>query len=235
MSATIALPTAMVRGHATAFGVFQFIVAALVMSLIIGVFGLQPGAAGAALQFDSTLVRPGTVAESNLSEPANGAEEVPAVPLSPKMRAALEQVSRRYHVSMEALRPVFEAAQGAGRRLHLDPLLIVAVIGVESGFNPLSESVMGAQGLMQIIPRFHQEKLPDDGGDLPLLDPITNVHVGAQVLKESIRRNGGLTEGLQQFGGAANDPDRRYASRVLAEKQRLEQAAAQSRSRTSDS
>jgi hypothetical protein len=57
------------------------------------------------------------------------------------------------------------------------------------------------------------------------LDPVTNVQVGAKVLKESIRRNGGLESGLQQFAGAANDPDRRYATKVLAEKQRLEQAA----------
>ena len=45
------------------------------------------------------------------------------------------------------------------------------------------------------------------------------------MLKESIRRNGGVANGLQQFAGASNDPDRRYSSKVLAEKQRLEQAA----------
>ncbi|MGB8544076.1 MAG: lytic transglycosylase domain-containing protein, partial [Azonexus sp.] len=55
--------------------------------------------------------------------------------------------------------------------------------------------------------------------------PVTNVQVGAKVLHESIRRSGGVENGLQQFGGALNDPDRRYASKVLAEKQRLEQAA----------
>ena len=48
--------------------------------------------------------------------------------------------------------------------------------------------------------------------------------VGTKVLHESIRRFGGIENGLQQFGGALNDPDRRYASKVLAEKQRLEQA-----------
>lgn len=54
---------------------------------------------------------------------------------------------------------------------------------------------------------------------------MTNVQVGARVLKEAIQRFGSLEEGLQQFGGAANDPERRYASKVLAEKLRLEQAA----------
>jgi len=52
------------------------------------------------------------------------------------------------------------------------------------------------------------------------------------VLKESIRRYGGLEVGLQQFGGAINDPERRYSSRVLAEKQRLEQAVLRLRTTT---
>ena len=44
------------------------------------------------------------------------------------------------------------------------------------------------------------------------------------MLKESIHRNGGLENGLQQFAGAVNDPERRYSTKVLAERQRLEQA-----------
>jgi hypothetical protein len=78
---------------------------------------------------------------------------------------------------------------------------------------------------MQVMPRFHKDKLPDDAGALPFFDPVTNVQVGARILRESINRNGGLVPGLQQFGGAMNDPDRRYSGKVLAERQRLEQAA----------
>lgn len=144
--------------------------------------------------------------------------------LSARMRGAMDYVSRRYHVSSDALEPIFATAQAAGRQLHLDPLLIIAVIGIESRFNPFSESVVGAKGLMQVMPRFHQDKLPEDADHAAFLDPVINVQVGAKVLKESIRRNGGLENGLQQFGGAIGDPDRRYSSKVLAEKQRLEQA-----------
>lgn len=140
------------------------------------------------------------------------------------MRGALDYVSRRYRVSTEALQPIFATAEVVGRELHLDPLLIIAVIGVESGFNPFSQSVFGAQGLMQVVPRFHKDKLPEEADQAAFLDPVTNVQIGAKVLKESIRRFGGLEDGLQQFGGAANDPDRRYSSKVLAEKQRLETA-----------
>jgi hypothetical protein len=143
-------------------------------------------------------------------------------PLSPRMRSALESVARRYRVSMGALEPIFVAAEAAGRDLRLDPLLIVAVIAVESRFNPFSESVMGAQGLMQVMPRFHQDKLPDGADELSFFDPVLNVRIGARILKESIRRNGGVVPGLQQFAGAADDAEQRYSAKVLQEKARLE-------------
>ncbi|MBI3523570.1 MAG: transglycosylase SLT domain-containing protein [Betaproteobacteria bacterium] len=162
---------------------------------------------------------------ADLRETQPSAEENNGAPLTAEMRAALNFVSRRYRVSAAALNPVFFAAQTAGRQMHLDPLLIVAVIAIESRFNPFAESVAGAQGLMQVMPRWHENKLPENSDRLTLFDPEVNVQIGAQVLRESIRRMGGLIPGLQQFGGAADDPDNSYASRVLAEKQRLEIAA----------
>lgn len=151
--------------------------------------------------------------------------ETPGENLSPRMQAALDYTARRYRVSSEALEPIFAAAQATARQLELDPLLIVAVIAIESRFNPFAESEMGAQGLMQVIPRFHKEKLPADAGKLPFFDPVINVQVGAQALNEYIRRNGGLHGGLQKFAGAADDPEQGYATKVLAEMERLENAA----------
>lgn len=142
--------------------------------------------------------------------------------LSASMALALESVAQRYRVSPEALQPVFLAAQAAAK--DIDPLLIIAIIGIESGFNPFAQSVIGAQGLMQVIPRFHRAKLPPQAGNGAFLDPINNVNVGVQVLQEAIRRQGGLVEGLQYYAGAIDDPERGYANRVIAEKQRLELA-----------
>jgi soluble lytic murein transglycosylase-like protein len=90
---------------------------------------------------------------------------------------------------------------------------------------------MGAQGLMQVMPRYHQDKLPEGADELSFFDPILNVRVGARILRESIRRNGGLTAGLQQFAGAPDDAEQRYAAKVLAEKARLEAAAQRGRLR----
>lgn len=168
---------------------------------------------------------PPVAALASAPSPAEQEPEAAAEILTPRMRAALEHVTSRYRVSAVALEPIFEAAELLGREKGLDPLLIVAVIGIESRFNPYAESHLGAQGLMQVIPRFHQDKLPPGAGKSPLFNPVTNVQVGTQVLHEAIRRHGGLMAGLQRYGGAVNDAEQVYAGKVLAEKQRLEQAA----------
>jgi len=196
-------------------------VAGLVFVMVL--IGLQAGHAGL-IDGLKSLISPVEVVVAE-EEAAEESVEEATVALNPRMRGALDYVSKRYRVSTEALQPIFATAQVVGRQLRLDPLLIIAVIGVESGFNPFSQSVVGAQGLMQVMPRFHMDKLPEEADQSAFLDPVTNVQVGAKVLKESIRRNGGIEGGLQQFAGASNDPDRRYSSKVLAEKQRLEQAA----------
>ncbi|MDR2508183.1 MAG: transglycosylase SLT domain-containing protein [Candidatus Accumulibacter sp.] len=145
--------------------------------------------------------------------------------LSPQMKTALTYVARRYRVSGQALLPLFELAQTVSGESNIDPLLVIAVIGIESRFNPFAESPMGAQGLMQIIPRFHMDKLPADAGENPFLDPEINVRVGVRILEESIKRRGGLVPGLQYYAGSS-DTSASYANRVLAEKQRLEQIIA---------
>lgn len=153
------------------------------------------------------------------------------IPVMPEMRGVADYLARKYRVAATAIEPVIAAAHMVGARVGLDPLLIVAVIAVESSFNPFAESPMGAQGLMQVIPRYHQEKLVAAGqaGERALLDPITNIQVGATVLKESIQRGGGLLAGLQYYAGASADAETQYANRVMAEKERLEQAARRSR------
>lgn len=151
--------------------------------------------------------------------------------LASSMRAAMDYSARKYHVSAEVLQPLFVAAQDAARENGLDPLLVVAVISIESRFNPIAESVAGAQGLMQVMPQWHQDKLPEGAARTALFDPITNIRVGTQVLGESIRREGGLIAGLQQFAGASDDPELGYANKVIAERQQLAALAGRARQR----
>ena len=132
-------------------------------------------------------------------------------------------LSRRYKVALDATEQLVGAAHEAGSRLGMDPLVILAVMAVESRFNPIAESVMGAKGLMQVIPKFHQDKLEEHGGEESVLDPMTNILVGTRILKDAMRRGGGLMPGLQLYAGAFGDDGQQYAQKVMAEKERMQQ------------
>jgi len=142
----------------------------------------------------------------------------------PRYRALASYLSRRYKVAIDAAEPLVGAAYVVGQRVGLDPLIILAVMGIESGLNPIAESVMGAKGLMQVIPKHHQDKFDVSAGEQALLDPMTNILVGARILKEYIRRTGSVESGLQTYAGAMSDSTGTYAQKVMAEKERMRQA-----------
>ncbi len=154
------------------------------------------------------------------------------VTLSPaeeaRYRALSEYVAKRYRVSQDVAFNLVSVAHQAGEELKVDPLLIIAVIAVESSFNPIAESVAGAKGLMQIIPKYHGDKLDEFGGEQSVFDPATNIQVGAQILREYIRQTGSVGIGLQMYAGALGDNEDQYTNKVLGMKQRLQYVASQS-------
>jgi hypothetical protein len=135
-------------------------------------------------------------------------------------------LSRKYRVAPEPISALVAEAFDIAPRNRLDPTLILAVMAIESSFNPFAQSSVGAQGLMQVRTKIHSEKYDDYGGDLAAFDPISNLRVGVEVLRESIARNGSLEAGLRQYVGAANSgEDGGYIAKVLAEQQRLQEVA----------
>jgi soluble lytic murein transglycosylase-like protein len=139
----------------------------------------------------------------------------------PRHRAVADHLARRYRVAGDALDELVGEAYAAGAVTGVDPLLILAVMAVESRFNPIAESDYGAKGLMQVVPRFHLDKLAAHGGQNVVLEPRVNIRVGAQILREYIRQTGSVEEGLQLYAGAVDDPAQGYAQKVVAEKRRL--------------
>lgn len=144
-----------------------------------------------------------------------------------RYRALSDYLARRYRVSQDVAFDLVSHAHRVGGQLQLDPLLIIAVISVESSFNPIAESVAGAKGLMQIIPKYHGDKLEVFGGERAVFDPATNIQVGAQILKEYIRYTGHLGSALQMYNGALGDAEEQYTNRVMGMKQRLQQVVSQ--------
>lgn len=229
MSATISLKHSMKRSTNAAINLIQH---ALIITGLILIIGFLNAFSGDSLASDmqSAIDKSAdtvdlSIIEEELEAAATAQAESSDI-LSPHMLGALDYVTQRYRVSPDALIPVFETAQLIGQERQIDPLLIVAIIGIESRFNPFAESTMGAQGLMQVIPRFHKDKLPKNKGAKPLLDPVTNIRVGVRVLEDAIRRSGSLVAGLQSYAGSS-DPHGKYSSKVLAEKARLEEAGRQ--------
>jgi soluble lytic murein transglycosylase-like protein len=127
-------------------------------------------------------------------------------------------LSRRYRVAPEPVSRLVQEAWTVGALVNLDPTLILAVMAVESSFNPFAQSPVGAQGLMQVMTKIHDDKYEAFGGSHAAFDPVTNLRVGVQVLKECIARAGGLEAGLRAYVGAANSgEDGGYAAKVLAQ------------------
>jgi len=146
-----------------------------------------------------------------------------------EQRAVSEFIAKRYRVAQDAIAGFVAMAYRAGSERQVDPLLILAVMAIESRYNPVAESNLGAKGLMQVMPKFHADKLAGHGGEGALLDPYTNIQVGAQILREYLRRFGETEPALQMYGGAFDEPSSTYAFKVLAERARLQQILRQLR------
>jgi hypothetical protein len=149
-----------------------------------------------------------------------------------RYRALSEFVAKRYRVSQDAAFDLVTLAHDAAHQIQLDPLLIIAVIAIESRFNPIAESRAGAKGLMQIIPKFHGDKLEAFGGEEAIFEPEANIHVGARILKEYLRRTGNLGIALQMYAGALGDDEDHYTRKVLNERYRLQQVLSPSPQRS---
>lgn len=185
-----------------------------------GMEGLQP----ARLAADAGLTVVSAVEPAQVEVVEDEQPEVPAETRLPAMDGVVRYLAQTYRVSSMAVAPLVTAAQQVGRSVGVDPLLLIAVMAIESRFNPFAESAVGAQGLMQVMPTVHKDKLQEGEDRSAFLDPETNIRVGALVLKEAIGRAGSVTGGLQRYVGSPDDPAQSYANKVMAEKQRIKQA-----------
>jgi hypothetical protein len=135
-------------------------------------------------------------------------------------------LSKRYRVAGDAANMLVSTAYLTAHELKLDPLLILAVMAIESGLNPFAESSMGAKGLMQVMAKVHHDKFEEVGGPQAALNPVANIRVGALILKDYVKRTGSVEGGLKTYVGAANmESDSGYGAKVIAELNLLRQVA----------
>lgn len=115
---------------------------------------------------------------------------------------------------VKALAPLLREASAAH---GVDEELLKAVIAVESGFNLRAVSPRGAIGLMQITPvtgdRYATPAERRTPAASRLLDPKTNVHTGARMLADLIRRYGGIDVALAAWN-AGEGTVRRHGGKL---------------------
>lgn len=170
-----------------------------------------------AVQLANDLSEPEAVARATAIDPKE---------LTRQQAAVAQWLARRYKVAPEPVSRLVTEAWQVGARVGLEPTLILAIMAVESSFNPFAQSPVGAQGLMQVMTRVHDDKYEAFGGNFAAFDPVTNLRVGVQVLRECIARAGSVEAGLRFYVGAANlEHDGGYAAKVLAEQSHLQAVA----------
>lgn len=161
-----------------------------------------------------------------LELPAPAIVVPPPVPVSAAQAAVARWVGAKYHVAPEAIAPLVVEADKLSAQYHLSPQLLIAVMAIESNFHPYIQSEAGAQGLMQVMPSEYARRYDKFGGQSKSVDPVVSLTVGAEILSEGVKRQGGSeTEALRYYlgGGPAGE---RYIDKVRAEQRRLVQAAA---------
>jgi soluble lytic murein transglycosylase-like protein len=187
---------------------------------------LQPGAC------QDASAAPANPAPAGVAHRATGEQllakwgSTPALTSLSAQRNLARFISNRYRIGRDEVSQMVGFAVKTGHETGVDPLLLIAVISVESSFDPQARSAQGAQGLMQVHTKVHIDKFEPFGGAEAAFEPLPNIRVGAGILKEYLRREGTVEGALKSYVGAANlSSDGGYGAKVLKERERLAAAA----------
>ncbi len=99
-------------------------------------------------------------------------------------------------------------AYEAGKKWEVDPLLLLAIMKPESNYRQSARNKSGASGLMQVIPKWHREKIKGRN----IFNPKTNIDVAAQILNEYLNWHGeSLHAAIKRYSGGAG---KRYQNKI---------------------
>jgi soluble lytic murein transglycosylase-like protein len=122
----------------------------------------------------------------------------------------ISQVERQLQRRMSGLDPALHedlarVIIGEAERSRIDPLLVLAVIEIESGFDPLAVSLAGAEGLMQLQPATLQREAGELGmaGSDPR-DPVANVRAGVRYLRRCLDSYPAVDVALMAYNAGPN-------------------------------
>jgi len=92
--------------------------------------------------------------------------------------------------------------------------LVLGVIKVESNFKQYAISNAGALGFMQVMPRWHYDKIAKME-DKNIYSPHTNTALGTKILHDCLKKHKSVKMALQCYNGNQSDETMTYANKVL--------------------
>lgn len=120
---------------------------------------------------------------------------------SAKMFAAKLVLDTNSKVAPVDASSMVDQAFKQGSKHKIDPLFILAIIRKESTFNKKARSGHNAAGLMQVMPRWHKDKIKGRN----IYSVSVNVEVGTQILSDClIKNNGNLNRAMRCYSGGHN-------------------------------
>lgn len=122
-----------------------------------------------------------------------------------------------YVTAMKLVTVVYDTS----KEHKLDPILVLAMIATESSFNANARSPRDARGYLQVIPKWHRDKIK--GRDIWKME--VNIEVGAKILRDCYKKYNSNRNAFGCYNGATSDVDKDiYYSAVKTNLYRLNRA-----------
>lgn len=136
-----------------------------------------------------------------------------------KMQKLASYISNTYDIPMKNAEKIVYTTFEESSKKNLEPMLVLSLIDNESRFQQHIKSPVGAVGLTQVMPKYHQAKIAElrktEGTDI--FSITGNIKVGTQILRDYINLAGGnLQKALQMYNGSAGDSKKKYSSKIMS-------------------
>jgi len=136
--------------------------------------------------------------------------------LEQTQQTVIRYITTKYkNVSRQDAYNITKSAFEHARNNNIDPTLLLGLIEKESSFQKHTTSKLNAQGLMQVIPRWHRATIArvvnKNGGDIKSIH--NNIEIGTFILKTNLQKYHSIPRALQAYNGSHNGTS--YSRQVL--------------------
>lgn len=132
-----------------------------------------------------------------------------------KRQKMTKYLVNNYDVKEREARVLVRSADSNARKYKIDLELLMAIIFVESTYKVTAQSNQGAIGLMQVVPKWHLDKIEQYGDVDVLYDIRANIAIGTEILMEYLEKEGNIRKALHRYNGSKDDKTLKYSNRVL--------------------